>query len=244
MIKAKPFFLAICLAMAAVSTSGVAARAALIELAEFGVNVDGVTFCTTGVACDNVGLSDFSSVPGADQSGFDLATGLGGLGFTVTGAGNHNLDLFLDLDIDDPTNFFFNEFGAAVGTPSAGQSWEIDEPGFLFGDIFGNFLASSLENANGVPDTAPEDVSMALGWDFALTADEIASITFLVSEVMPASGFYLSQTDPDSSATVFFSSRLQITQTTVTIPEPSTAPLFGIGLLALGFLVSRRRQRA
>lgn len=241
MIKAKHFFLAICLGMAAVSTSGVAARAALIELVDFGVNVDGVTFCVVGL-CDNDGLSDFSSVPGADQSGFDLATGLGTLGFTITGAGDHNLDLFLDLDIDEPTNTFFNEFGAAIGTPSAGQSWEIDEPGFVFGDIFANFLASALDNTNGVPDTAPDDVSMALGWDFTLAADEIASITFLVSETEPVSGFYLAQTDPGSSATVFFSSRLQITQTSVTIPEPSTAPLFGIGLLALGFLVSRRQR--
>jgi len=44
---------------------------------------------------------------------------------------------FLDAEIDEPINTFFNEFGGMSGTAGAGSvdsdpdSWEIDEPGLL-----------------------------------------------------------------------------------------------------------------
>jgi hypothetical protein len=124
--------------------------------------------------CDNDGLADLSGIPGVDDGAFDFSTGLGAITAQLTGAGVHSVDLFMDHDIDALT--FFDEEGARSGSPSTGQSWEIDEPGFIFGDIVANFLDSSLDNS--LDFLGPEDISMALGWDFSLSANEIATIMF------------------------------------------------------------------
>ena len=63
------------------------------------------------------------------------------------------------------------------------------EPEFLFGDIRTNHTASALDNTNGVPAGSEDDVSMALGWDFTLNANEQAIITFLTSLTQPTSSF-------------------------------------------------------
>ena len=75
----------------------------------------------------------------------------------------HNILVFLDIEIDELVNTFFNEFGSVVGAPGAGLSWEIDEPGYVFGDIYTNFVAGALDGTNGVPSGSPDDVSFALG---------------------------------------------------------------------------------
>jgi hypothetical protein len=89
-------------------------------------------------------------------------------------------------------------------------TWEIDEPGYVFGDIYANFAVGSLENANGVPDTARDDVSMALAWGFSLSPSESATVLMHLSETPPVGGFYLVHTDPDSQASIYFSSSLNI----------------------------------
>ena len=108
--------------------------AATISLFDFGINVDGATTCNVG-PCGVQDVLNLSSVAGLDDSGFDYTTGLGTLELTLNGVGAHSVDLFLDHEIDEPINTFFNEYGMG-GTAVAGQSWEIDEPGALFGDIF------------------------------------------------------------------------------------------------------------
>jgi hypothetical protein len=80
---------------------------------------------------------------------------------------------------------------------------------------------------------------MALAWSFVLASGEEAFITYVLSETEP-SGFYLSQTDPDSDATVYFTSSLTIREAQE-LPEPAAILLLGAGLVALGFA---RRQRA
>lgn len=208
----------------------------IINLFDWGLNIDGETFCDFG-PCTSDGLTDLTGVSGVDDSGFDFATGIGTILVTVEGAGAHSVDLFVDHDIDEAINTFFNEFGFTLGTPAAGQSWEIDEPGFLFGDIFDNFLVSSLDNTNAVPQGSEDDVSMALGWDFNLGAGETANIAFVleVGSVCLGStlngagfGFQLCQEDPDTAST--------------SVPEPTTFMLLGGGLLGL-FLNGQKRRR-
>jgi hypothetical protein len=176
---------------------------------------------------------------GADISGFDTVTGLGTILVSVGGAGSHYVSLFVDHEIDQATNTFFNEYGDTSGSAAAGQTWEIDEPGYLFGDIYDNFLVSALDGTNAVPSGLDDDVSMAQGWDFALAAGETAEVTFVLASVQP-SGFYLSHTDPDSNTTFYFSSSVDISPSGV-VPIPGAVWLFGTALVGLGALGRRRR---
>ena len=149
------------------------------------------------------------------------ADGFGSFGwqFThTTGAPLTGLRLvvFLDADIDRSLNTFFNEYGTLValslppGAPAgslAPSAWEIDEPGFLFGDITQHLVTGSLDNTNGVPSGAPEDVSLALGFQFGTLAPG-ASLTasFLISQTEVGG---LSQTDPDSDHRFHFNGYLR-----------------------------------
>lgn len=212
MISLRKFALGVLVAL-----SSLHASAAAIGLFEFKVNVDG-----------NL------SPAGVNIAAFDTATGLGQLTVSLTGAGAHFVGLFTDHDIDVTTNTYFNEFGAENGTPAIGQSWEIDEPDFVFGNIYANFAASLPDDSNSVPAGAPDDVAMALAWNLSLQANQTAVIDFVVSETVPLSGFYLAQTDSDSDATIYFSSRLAVVQ----VPEPASLLLVAVALVGLSY---RRR---
>ena len=202
------------LAICALAAPGASADTILFESA---FNQDGAVY-SPGTAPANWNLA-----------AFDTGTGLGTITAQVTGAGLHNLLVFLDIEIDEEVNGFYNEFGATSGAPSAGLMWEIDEPGYVFGDIYDNFLAGALDGTNGVPPGSPDDVSFALGRAFTLTAGETATLDFRTSLTAPAGGFYLVQTDPDSDSSVYFSSELNITGGEP-IPEPATLWLLGSGL--------------
>lgn len=175
--------------------------------------------------------------PAVDMSAFDTSTGLGEITVSLSSAsgGSFSVLAFLDHEIDELVNTFFNEDGLMHGTAPLGMSWEIDEPGYSTGDIYSNFLADALDNSVGAPGTVfPDDVSMAIGWHFDLLAGESAVVKFTVSLLdlgLPA----LEQFDPDSMASLFFSSTLTKNE----IPEPATLSLLGMSLLAGQW---RRRQ--
>ena len=227
---------------------------AVPSLFNFGINIDGTTTCSSAASCTTNSATDLSGVAGVDDTAFDYSLGIGNIIVTTSGVGAHNVDLFLDHDVD-PLDFF-SEFGTVIGVPVAGQSWEIDEPGFgagrlgtggvsYFGDIFVNFVASTYDNqmffdaVDNQSLTPPDDVSMGLGFDFSLLAGQTAVITFGVSQSDPG-GFHLQQTS-SSSESIFFSGVLDIQggSPPVPVPEPSTLGLLGAGLL--GLFMRRRR---
>jgi hypothetical protein len=199
-------------------------RSADFSLADSAFNRNGVV-TTPGVPAD------------VDDSLFDYVTGLGSI-TAVVGSGANFVGLFVDHEIDEAVNTFFNEHGEPVNTPDLIETWEIDEPGFAppFGDIFDHFQASNgagsaLENASGVPSGSPNDVSMALGWNLVVPAGEHALVTFLLSDSAPTTGFYLHHVDPDSSAAIYFSSSVAIQ---VGVPDAGGAwALLLAGLAAL-----------
>jgi hypothetical protein len=162
---------------------------------------------------------------------------------------NEFVGIYLDYEIDEAVNTFYNEQGSVAGAPPAGLSWEIDEPGFVFGDIYANFAASDalptgskLDNkVFGGNASTIDDVAIALGWNFFLPAGETATVQFFVSSNQPRSGFYLTQLDPDSNARIYFSSDMTIGGNNNPVPEPSTIILM---LSGLGLVVAARFKKS
>src|SRR4030095_7408025 len=92
-------------------------------------------------------------------AGFNFTSGIGSIEFSYSSPGLHYGGLFLDHEIDELDNTFFNEIGSTHYALAPGQSWEIDEPGFALppGDIYDHFQAGTLSNS---VDIGQDDVSM------------------------------------------------------------------------------------
>lgn len=170
-----------------------------------------------------------------------------GWSFTNTTAGTlYNVLLFgfLDADIDRDTNTFFNEYGqfidlslppSAIAGSIAASSWQIDEPGFVFGTILNDLLAGSLTNTNNVTSSFPDDVSLALGFAIGnLTPGQTAKLTLQISP-SPIGG--LRQIDPDSDTGFYFNGYATLLDSEV--PEPATWLFCACGLTAVLFLRKR-----
>ena len=217
-------FLILCLAQSV--------SASTISLWEWGFNIDGTI---------SYSIDDNPPVPNTlDADGLSLT-------WSTSDIGNHFFIAWFDYEINEEGDTWFNEYGEInnISDAEAGQSWEIDEPGWYYGDIYFNFEDNTLDKGNGVPAGSENDVSFAMGWNFSLASGQTADIDLLISQTMPTSGFYLSQTDPDSNKTIYFSSTLFISGTPEAppIPEPSTLILFVFGLLGSAG-VSRRKKIA
>ncbi|MDM8544295.1 PEP-CTERM sorting domain-containing protein [Desulfococcaceae bacterium HSG9] len=201
------------------STSG--ASALPFELFDWAFNIDG------DVSEARLGDDMFTG----ELTG-ELTDGLGTLSWTTAEAGDHSFLAWFDHQIDADINTFFNEYGGFSGLPETGQSWEIDEPGYVigFGDIYANVLDGTLDNDdNGFASGILDDVSMAMGWDFSLDTGQKAVIGLTLSHIAPETGFYLFHTDPDSSASIYLASTLTVS----TVPEPGTMLLLCIGLAGM-----------
>lgn len=219
------------------------ANAAFISLYDYGFNVDGI----------GTNALDGDPIPGSvDVSGFDLNTGLGRIDISFAGIGAHNALTYLDHEIDEAINTFFNENASTGGSLGAGQSWEADEPEFVFGDIYSNYLGNNLDNSNGVPPGSEDDVAMALGWDFTLAADETAIASFFASTSNDSAGsFFIEQNDPDSSpagaqggTSIFFWSNLAIFggEPPTGMVEPGTLGMTLFGIISVIGLRRRKIQ--
>jgi hypothetical protein len=224
-----------------------------VSLQEYLFNLNGTNY------------SDTTTVPGLESSGFDSASGLGTLTLTfdpgVSGA--YFIDAYFDHELHVP---LFNEFGSVGAAPSAGVSWQIDEPGFgdgnRVGTIFDNAKANALDNANHVPGTASNflgdcgangggspdaacnnDVSLALGFNFVLAADEKAVITLVAGQAPPTGGFFLEQLSPADGNPAQAADALFLTGTisVVATPEPASSLLILTGLVGLALRMRRAR---
>ena len=186
---------------------------------------------------------------------FDDWLGLGTITASFSGDGAHNFDVYFDHDISQTVD---NEQGSTIGSAASGQSWEIDSAPIV-GDIDLNMEASALDNLNQA--LVPDDIAMAMGWDFTLTNGQTAEITLslmgvdllLQSPVVP-SGFSLVQSNlvnGGSNYDIYLSGELIITGCGSQcgpggpgdgkVPEPSIMLLMGLGLA--GMVVSRRKTR-
>jgi hypothetical protein len=162
---------------------------------------------------------------------------------------NFSLITFIDAEWDFSTNLATNEYAAFLGfgLPASAplgavafSSWEADEPGYVFGDIYNNasFLGI-LDNLNAVPSSAPDDVSLALGWFVSTSIEPGQSIRITVLHSTAALEG-LAHYDPDSNGTLVVNAYYEILGTPVNpVPEASSAGLFASGILFL-YLRSRK----
>lgn len=218
-----------------------------------GMDLNGSAFGTSAqLSIDALpaGLSyNFSSSLSADAT--DLILSYTFINNTGGFLSNTRFFVFLDTEIDEPINTYFNEYGEVSGIVGAGatdayaDAWEIDEPGFVFGDIFNHLLDGLLDNTNTLPLGSPDDVSLALGFDLGNLAPlAMATVNVLISEDGDAIGslaLVQRDSDPDSVTVITVSGQSVIA---ATVPEPSTGLLFGGGLMALMALNRRMRPAA
>jgi hypothetical protein len=215
------------------------AAAAPIGLFQWVFYLDGTYYDSFEVLGSSALPGNFSITPPATGAQGDLSV-------TVTGAGVHTFLAFYDYELNETLNTFFNEHASVNGVPPAGLAWEIDEPGYSFGDIYDHITGPGLplDNTNAVPVGLPEDVSVAFKWSLILAAGETATIQVTTSESEPGAGFYITHFDnagPNgTSSKLHYSTSLNIE--TETVPEPASAMLLLAGLGVFGAVLRRRHR--
>jgi RHS repeat-associated protein len=210
-----------------------------------------------GYVHDSTGLiSQLSAGSPGYSASFD-SNGFGTFSWTFTNLGSSVLTnvrfiLFLDADIDRPGNTAFNEYGEVglqalpPGAPANALVWsgfQIDEPGFVFGSIYNNALAGTLDNTNHVPFGAADDVSLALL--FAVPNVGAGQTFTMYFQIAPTNIGGLRHFDPDSNFGFYLNGHGTgpadgPDDTGSTIPEPGTAAMLAI---ALGGCLAARRWR-
>lgn len=194
-------------------------------------------YVNTGGGGDEIGIApEFDVV-------FDATLGDGDTDLILTyeltrlvGSSDVTWISFLDADIDADTNTFFNESATTGGTLAAGQNFEVDEPGFLFGDIIDNIFYDELDGTNAFDGASPDDVSMALSFELGLMeAGDTAWVEIMISEDGDHLGpFWITHFDTDEYADteITLSGRANFKgDGAKPIPEPSAALVFALGAL-------------
>ncbi len=218
------------------------------QIYESGAFLNSSTLGATSLAYLDSGVDDFAG------SGIDLTytNGLDGSGYgslTWEFANNTSSTLsdvslfgYVDAEIVETFNTFFNEYGEYVGITGAGSgdinpdSWEIDEPGYVFGDIYDNLLSGSLDNTNAVPMGFEDDVSFALGFELGdILAGETWTMTLMISETDIGGLFH----GDDASDEGAFVNGTVVVEPATTVPEPSVLLMFLLG--TLGMALARRQ---
>ncbi|OMH35343.1 hypothetical protein [Motiliproteus sp. MSK22-1] len=144
---------------------------------------------------------------------------------------------FLDADIDQFINGFWQETAEYHGSET--DSYEIDEPGFIFGDIYDNLLAGQLDNTNSFSGGFVDDVSFALGFELDDLRDGAWFEAVFSISWADISG--IEHIDPDSNDSYFYNGRVEVLNNQppqVSVPETSS-----LLLMLSGFIVLFFRQR-
>ncbi len=160
---------------------------------------------------------------------------------------------FLDAEWDFDQNLVSNEYAEflGLGLPSGAPlgaiapiGWEIDEPGYVFGDIYTNVaVLGATDESNAVPSSAPDDVSLAYRWSIAeLAPGESFTITV---QHLTASTLGIAHFDPDSNAAFFVNGYLEVQTNPAPppnpeVPEPSTWAMAALGLAGIGIALRSR----
>ncbi len=144
-MKTRSYFAAI-----AVPFTLLALPSQALTIQEHSVFLHSDTINATSLQHDGFAIDDFfsSGIAVNFSSNFD-SDGIGELIWSFTNNLDFTLEdtqlfVFIDAEIDEPSNTYFNESGALESVTGQGSSdnladsWEIDEPGYLFGDIFDN----------------------------------------------------------------------------------------------------------
>jgi hypothetical protein len=201
---------------------------------------------------------------GVNLGSYNTTTGLGSISFTTITSGY--FDTIFELPVSVP---FYNEFAAAVGTPTVGGlSWELDNLLYAGTSIVGDWAGNTLSGTNDAPEGASDnylgtcdggtettvgdcngEVGVALGDAFTVTAGDEETITINVSQSAPSGGFYLVETHPvDGNNTteqnVYFT--LSASESPTGTPPPPSTPEPGTWLLmltGLGAGAARLRRR-
>lgn len=232
----------------AMSTASIPSIAATFDIFQMSVLINSSTLGMQSLEQTSIGVgaSQFNaaglSVVFTNNLG---ANNLGTVTWTVTN--NTGRDIantrffgFLDGDIDETLNTFFNETGSSNGlvlgngsSDTLADSWEIDEPGFRTGNIFANLLSGTLDNTNAVPTGTPNDVSMALGFDVGtFLAGQTLTAQFTISD--QANGG-LQHSDPASIYSVYYNGNVSL------VPVPGALVLMFSGLAGLVSFYRRRQ---
>jgi hypothetical protein len=213
------------LSLSAIFATTLPALADTMSLYNWGFNVAGA-------------IIDKANTPGPlppliNTSAFNLSEGLGTLTIAVAGLGPHYVDLYFDNDLNPAQ--FATDYGAAIGTPAAGESWGIGTGAEGGGtQLFSAFLANSYNDTDNSPE--PGDIATGLAFSFVNTsANQLGVVTVSISTVAPSSGFYIEQWNTYSGTTP---SEIYISGSEVSAPtpEPATALLL---LLPLSILAVR-----
>jgi len=232
-------------AMALTATLSANAQTTLTEIL---FNEDGTPYDqypTSAAPISAPGVSVTSGFGNSSQPGFApyYLSGLGTLQYTVSSAGPHSFIGFVDDEADYAP---FNDYGFSGGTPASYLSWQIDQPATLGTLAYNNGPLLNVNNVSGKAAglSGSQDVSFALGFNFSLGADQVATIDLSLSSTAPSGSYlYLGQANADSGRTVYYSGTLSISNEIAGVPDNgATWITMLLGLTGLAVMMRFERK--
>lgn len=140
---------------------------------------------------------------------------------------------FIDAEIRESENTFFNEFVTVTGNAGNGlldreiDFYLADEPGFQTGQIIDLIRVGSLPNNNLIPQGQENDVSLAVGFELGdLLPGKSGDVTIYISEsgeVRGDLGLTHEDADQASNTTLTLSAEADLLQPVPQVTAPPTA---------------------